>query len=159
MILRTDKLNEKESYKLLIGTVLPRPIAWVSSMDEQGHLNLAPYSFFTVGSKKPMTLIFCPLVPGQAGSKKDTLRNIERVPEFVVNLTNESTAPAMNLTATNLPHGESEFEWAGVEFSRFVRRSPREHHAVVARRVLDPVRRQVGEIPGVPLRHGVDHSR
>ncbi len=114
MILKPGELSIKESHKLLIGSVLPRPIAWVSTMDEQGNLNLAPYSFFTVGSRNPMTLIFCPLVPGLAGSKKDTLRNIQQLPEFVVNLTNEETAQAMNLTATDLPPGDSEFEWAGV---------------------------------------------
>ncbi|UCG26532.1 MAG: flavin reductase family protein [Chloroflexota bacterium] len=114
MILKPDELSAKENHKLLIGTILPRPIAWVSSMDAGGALNLAPYSFFTVGSRNPMTLIFCPLVAGQAGSKKDTLRNIEQRPEFVVNLTNEVTAEAMNRTATDLPPSESEFEWAGV---------------------------------------------
>ena len=114
MILKPDELSAKDNHKLLIGTILPRPIAWVSSMDVRGALNLAPYSFFTVGARNPMTLIFCPLVPGQGESKKDTLRNIEQLPEFVVNLTNEETAEAMNLTATELPHGESEFKWAGV---------------------------------------------
>lgn len=114
MILKPNELSAKDNHKLLIGTILPRPIAWVSTMDSRGALNLAPYSFFTVGSRNPMTLIFCPLVPGTAESKKDTLRNIEQLQEFVVNLTNEETAQAMNLTATDLPHGESEFEWAGV---------------------------------------------
>jgi flavin reductase (DIM6/NTAB) family NADH-FMN oxidoreductase RutF len=114
MILKPDDINTKDSHKLLIGSILPRPIAWVSSMDAQGNLNLAPYSFFTVGSRKPMTLIFCPLVPGEAGTKKDTLRNIEQLPEFVVNLTNEDTARAMNLSATDLRPGDSEFEWASV---------------------------------------------
>jgi len=114
MILNPDELDVKDRHKLLIGSVLPRPIAWVSSMDLEGNLNLAPYSFFTVGARKPMTLIFCPLVPSDPGSKKDTLRNIENRPEFVVNLTNEDTAQAMNLTATVLPAGDSEFEWAGL---------------------------------------------
>ena len=114
MILKPDELNTRDNHKLLIGSILPRPIAWVSSMDLLGNLNLAPFSFFTVGSREPMTLIFCPLVPGAAGTKKDTLRNIEQLPEFVVNLTNEDTAQAMNLSATDLPPGASEFEWAGV---------------------------------------------
>lgn len=114
MILKPDQLDIKDSHKVLIGSILPRPIAWVSSMDADGNLNLAPYSFFTVGARKPMTLIFCPLVPGEPGSKKDTLRNIEQRPEFVVNLTNEETAQAMNRSATVFPPGMSEFEWAGV---------------------------------------------
>ena len=61
-----------------------------------------------------MTLIFCPQTKGSEGEKKDTLRNIEALPEFVVNLTNEETAEKMNLTATVLPPGHSEFEWAGL---------------------------------------------
>jgi flavin reductase (DIM6/NTAB) family NADH-FMN oxidoreductase RutF len=61
-----------------------------------------------------MTLVFCPGVHGHSGQKKDTWRNIEQVPEFVVNITNEETAGRMNLCATLLPEGRSEFEWAGV---------------------------------------------
>jgi flavin reductase (DIM6/NTAB) family NADH-FMN oxidoreductase RutF len=61
-----------------------------------------------------MTLIFCPQRLGREAQKKDTLRNIEQLPEFVVNLTNEETAEQMNLTATVLPPDHSEFEWAGL---------------------------------------------
>lgn len=114
MIVKPSDIAPKDRYKLLIGSVLPRPIAWVSSMDPTGNLNLAPFSYFTVGARSPMTLIFCPQVPGKAGAKKDTLRNIESVPEFVVNITNEETAEKMNLTATVLPPGMSEFEWVGL---------------------------------------------
>ncbi len=114
MILDPNKLPQKDRYKLLIGTILPRPIAWVSTMSREGKLNLAPFSYFTVASTEPMTLLFCPQVPSDSGRAKDTLRNIEQVPEFVINLTNEETAEAMNLTATTLPYGQSEFEWAGV---------------------------------------------
>ncbi len=114
MILTPDDLKETDSYKLLIGAVLPRPIAWVSSMDREGTLNLAPFSFFTVVSSIPMTLLFCPQVPYHSPRKNDTLKNIEQVPEFVINVTNEDTMKAMNLSATELPYGESEFPWAGV---------------------------------------------
>jgi flavin reductase (DIM6/NTAB) family NADH-FMN oxidoreductase RutF len=61
-----------------------------------------------------MTLIFCPQTHSGTTDKKDTLRNIEKVPEFVVNLTDEETAERMNLTATVLPYGQSEFDWAGI---------------------------------------------
>ncbi len=114
MIIKPDDLPERDRYKILIGSILPRPIAWVSTMDEAGILNLAPYSYFTVGATRPMTLIFCPQTKGKEAEKKDTLRNIEAVPEFVVNLTNEETAEQMNLTATLLPPGHSEFEWANL---------------------------------------------
>lgn len=114
MEVRPGDLDAKERYKLLIGSVLPRPIAWVSTMDEKGNLNAAPFSFFTVGAREPMTLIFCPQLSSASPGEKDTLRNIAMVPEFVVNLTNEETAEKMNLTATSLPYGQSEFEWAGL---------------------------------------------
>lgn len=114
MDINPNTLNQKERYKLLIGVILPRPIAWVSSIDDQGNPNLAPYSFFTIGATDPMTLIFCPQIRTDSLEKKDTLRNIERIPEFVVNLTNEQTASAMNQTATVLPPGQSEFGWAGL---------------------------------------------
>jgi len=113
MIINPGKLNRKDRYKLMIGSVLPRPIAWVSTMDESGNLNLAPFSYFTAVCTEPMTLLFCPgILPN--GEKKNTWRNIEKVPEFVVNICNEETAVAMNLSATVLPYGQSEFEWAGV---------------------------------------------
>lgn len=101
-------------YKLLIGSVVPRPIAWVSTMSAAGEVNLAPFSYFTIAATVPMTLIFCPQIPTTTGQHKDTLRNIRAVPEFVVNITNEDTAESMNMTATELPHGASEFAWAGV---------------------------------------------
>ena len=113
MILNPPDLATHERYKLIIGAILPRPIAWVSSMDAAGRLNLAPFSYFTAVCPDPMTLLFCPGVHPD-GRKKDTWRNIEAVPEFVINLTNEETAWAMNLSATILPPGESEFDWAGV---------------------------------------------
>ncbi len=113
MILKPEEIARKDSYKLLIGSVLPRPIAWVSTVSADGRLNLAPFSYFTIVCPHPMTLLFCPGVHPD-GRKKDTWRNIEQVPEFVINLTNEETAERMNLSATLLPAGESEFEWAGV---------------------------------------------
>jgi flavin reductase (DIM6/NTAB) family NADH-FMN oxidoreductase RutF len=82
-------------------------------MDREGRLNLAPFSFFTVAAVTPLTLLFCPLVRPD-GSEKDTLRNVEERREFVINITGEETAEAMNLTATQLPHGDSEFAWAGL---------------------------------------------
>jgi flavin reductase (DIM6/NTAB) family NADH-FMN oxidoreductase RutF len=113
MILKPDELGRPERYGILIGSVLPRPIAWVSTMDLAGNLNLAPFSYFTAVCPQPMTLAFCPGVHAN-GQKKDTWRNIEQVPEFVINITNEETAERMNLSATVLPYGQSEFEWAQV---------------------------------------------
>lgn len=103
----------KDRYKIATGTVLPRPIAWVSTISTDGIPNLAPFSFFTVASSDPFTLLFsCSHKPD--GSKKDTWANAEASGEFVVNLTNQATAEAMNITATTFPHGVSEFDAAGL---------------------------------------------
>lgn len=113
MILDADKITHHDRYRLLIGSILPRPIAWVSTMDAAGRLNLAPFSYFNIVCPTPMTLVFCPGVHSD-GRKKDSWRNIEEVPEFVINITNEETAEVMNQTSAVLPAGQSEFEWAGL---------------------------------------------
>ena len=114
MIINPSEVSNKDRYKLMIGAILPRPIAWVSTIDRAGKLNVAPFSYFTGVCREPMTLLFCPGYSPQKAGKKDTLRNIEEVPEFVINLVNEDVAEAMNLTAAILPHGQSEFEFAGL---------------------------------------------
>ena len=68
-------LPERQRYKIATGTILPRPIAWVSSMDGQGRLNLAPFSYFTVAATDPLTLIVCPQL--RAGEKKDNFASGE----------------------------------------------------------------------------------
>lgn len=113
MILHVDDISHHDRYRLVIGSILPRPIAWVSTMDAVGRLNLAPFSYFNAVCPSPMTLVFCPSVHSD-GRKKDSWRNIEEVPEFVINITNEDTAEQMNLCSTLLPTGESEYDWAGV---------------------------------------------
>lgn len=113
MILHVDEITHHDRYRLMIGAVVPRPIAWVSTMDAAGRLNLAPFSYFNAVCPSPMTLVFCPGVHAN-GRKKDTWLNIEAVPEFVINITNEDTAALMNQTSAVLPAGQSEFEWAGL---------------------------------------------
>lgn len=114
MHLKPQDLSYQNRYKLAIGSVLPRPIAWVSTMDAAGRLNAAPFSFFTVACTDPLTLLFSAQIPQNTGQPKDTLNNIRALGEFVVNICNEDTAEAMNLTATVLPPGDSEFDWAGI---------------------------------------------
>ena len=118
MDLRPDEIPLRERYKLLIGAVVPRPIAVVSTLSRDGVANLAPFSFFCGVGSNPMTLAFCPgNAPG--GGPKDTLRNA-CLPadggrgEFVVNVATESWARRMAATAEALPYGESEFELAGL---------------------------------------------
>lgn len=114
MKINPDNLTSKDRYKLMIGAIVPRPIAWVSTIDAEGRPNLAPFSFFTAVCPNPMTLMFAPGWSDTRGRMKDTLVNIRAVPAFVVNIVNEATAEAMNLTATEFGAGVDEFAWAGV---------------------------------------------
>lgn len=113
MKLDFTQLPAREIYRWMIGTILPRPIAWVSTISADGRTNLAPFSFFQGITANPPTLMFVP-VNTREGAKKDTLRNIEQVPEFVVNLVSYELAEKMNATAALLPYGESEFEKFGI---------------------------------------------
>jgi flavin reductase (DIM6/NTAB) family NADH-FMN oxidoreductase RutF len=113
MILDPHEMPVRDRYKVAIGTVVPRPIAWVSSVDGQGNANLAPFSYFTIASSDPLTMLFS-VGHKPDGSKKDTWANAERTGEFIINIVDESTAAAMNETATTFAHGVSEFEMAGL---------------------------------------------
>jgi flavin reductase (DIM6/NTAB) family NADH-FMN oxidoreductase RutF len=104
----------KDNYKYLIGSILPRPIAWVSTVNTDGSFNLAPFSFFTAVSAKPMIIAFCPLIRTATGQKKDTLINIERTREFVVNFVSRELAEKCNLTSSELKYGDDEFKYAGL---------------------------------------------
>jgi flavin reductase (DIM6/NTAB) family NADH-FMN oxidoreductase RutF len=99
-------------YKILTGAVVPRPIAWVSTLDADGKPNLAPFSFFNAVCSNPPTLLFCPSIRGTDGARKDTYHNVRATGEFVINIVTEDTAAAMNISATELPSGANEFEMA-----------------------------------------------
>lgn len=103
-----------QNYKFLIGGILPRPIAVISTRNSNGTNNLAPFSFFTAVSAKPMIIAFCPLIRTSTGMKKDTVINIEREKEFVLNFCTEKFVNEINLTSTELPYGEDEFKFAGL---------------------------------------------
>src|ERR1041384_8583666 len=94
-----------ERYKILIGLVIPRPIAWISTWSENGVANCAPFSFFNVISEDPPLCILS-FNWRSDGTIKHTLKNIRRTGEFVVNLADEGTANAMHLSGTELPEGE-----------------------------------------------------
>src|SRR5687768_14798397 len=113
MLLDFSNLSPRDAYNWMIGTILPRPIAWVSTISNDGKTNLAPFSFFQGVTSNPPTLLFIP-VNKRDGAKKDTVRNIEQVPEFVVNLVPFALAEPMNNTSALLPYGESEFETYGI---------------------------------------------
>jgi flavin reductase (DIM6/NTAB) family NADH-FMN oxidoreductase RutF len=132
MRFETNKLTPQENYKLLIGGILPRPIAWVSSISNNGEVNLAPFSFFTVASANPPIVCFNPMY-NQGGKAKDTLRNIREQGEFVINTVSASHLDVMNKCCHELPHNTDEFEYAGIKKaeSYFVK-PPRVADAVVS---------------------------
>lgn len=113
MELDPHKISPLQLYKILTGSVLPRPIAWVSTMDASGHVNLAPFSFFNVVSVNPPVLGFSPLL-NDARAEKDTLVNIRQTGEFVVNVVSYQLAEQMNQTSAPYRSGVSEFEAAGL---------------------------------------------
>ena len=113
MELELAQLPVLERYKLLIGLVIPRPIAWVSTWSENGVANCAPFSFFNVISEDPPLCILS-FNWRSDGAIKHTLKNIRRTGEYVVNLADEATANAMHLTGTEIPEAESEFSRFGL---------------------------------------------
>jgi flavin reductase (DIM6/NTAB) family NADH-FMN oxidoreductase RutF len=108
------QIDPKERYKLLIGSVVPRPIALVSTMSAKGEPNLAPFSFFTVAAYNPMLIVFFPLRFKVEDQVKDTVRNIRETAEFVINITTEDIAEAVNLTSGRYDHGVNEFQISGL---------------------------------------------
>jgi flavin reductase (DIM6/NTAB) family NADH-FMN oxidoreductase RutF len=107
------ELAPHDRYKLLCGVVVPRPIALVTTLDENGAVNAAPFSFFNVFSEDP-PLVVLGLQHKPDHSPKDTTRNIHRSGEFVVHMVDEALSTAMNACAIDFPSGESEVEAAGL---------------------------------------------
>lgn len=99
----------RQIYFLMTGLVVPRPIAWISTLSEQGVRNVAPHSYFQVVANDPPHVIF------SSTGEKDTLRNVRATGEFVVNITTSHVLEEMNATAADLPPGEDEFTWFGIE--------------------------------------------
>lgn len=104
----------QDNYKFLIGSILPRPIAVVSTRNVNGTNNVAPFSFFTAVSASPMIIAFCPMIRSSTGMMKDTPINILREQEFVINFVSEDIVEKINMTSTELPYGEDEFVFAGL---------------------------------------------
>jgi flavin reductase (DIM6/NTAB) family NADH-FMN oxidoreductase RutF len=109
MIIDVASADVLTVYRALVGIVNPRPIAWVTTLDAEGRVNLAPFSFFNAFGANPPIVIFSPTLR-RDGTKKDTLKNLEVVPEFVLNAAVESLAEPMNATSKELPPGKSEAE-------------------------------------------------
>lgn len=109
MLIEVAKSSAIEVYSLLVGIVAPRPIGWVTTLDLEGRVNLAPFSFFNLFGANPPVVVFSPTIR-RNGTRKDTLLNVEATGEFVINAAVESLAEAVNLSSTELPPGESEVD-------------------------------------------------
>lgn len=146
-------------YKLLTATVVPRPIAWVGTLGADGHVNLAPYSFFGLMGSDPPVVAFAPGDRAD-GTPKDTALNIPPGGEFTVNMVSAALADAMNATATDFPHGHAEPDALGIALTPGVKvRVPRVAAAPAAlecREVqtltIGRTRIILGEVLGLTLR-------
>jgi len=106
------KTSELHSY--LLGAIAPRPIAFASTIDKNGGLNLSPFSFFNIFSTKPPIIIFSPARSGRTGSTKNTFDNIKEVPEVVINVVNYAIVQQASLSSGEYPKGVNEFIKAGL---------------------------------------------
>lgn len=112
-----------EVYTTLVAVVTPRPIAWVTSVDPEGRVNLAPFSFFNAFGANPPVVVFSPTLR-RDGSLKDTLRNVQATGEFVLNAAVESLAEQVNLSSKELPYGESEVDLTGLRLQPSLKVTP-----------------------------------
>ena len=106
--------DARNIYKLMVGAIVPRPIAFVSSLSATGVRNLAPFSFFTAISANPPAICFSPMVRLSDGAHKDTLNNVRATREFVVNIVSEDFKLQMNATSAEFPPEVDEFERSGL---------------------------------------------
>jgi flavin reductase (DIM6/NTAB) family NADH-FMN oxidoreductase RutF len=114
LIVDPGSTDPSSVYKLLIGAVVPRPIAFVSTVSPEGEFNVAPFSFFTVASPNPPVLIFSVGRRATPDPRKDTLRNITTAREFVVNIVSEEFGAKMNICAGDYPPDIDEFQLSGL---------------------------------------------
>jgi len=109
MFYETRERNHGLVFDPFKAIVAPRPIGWISSIDTEGRVNLAPYSFFNAVCSRPDIVMF------SSAGRKDSVSNLEATSEFVCNLTTWDLREAVNLSSATLPHGESEFEATGLK--------------------------------------------
>jgi len=114
MIFDPTKIPFQETHKLMIGSIVPRPIAFVSTLSKDGKNNVAPFSYFNGVCSKPPTIMFAPARRGWDGEEKDTLINIRDTEEFVVNIVSEPFAEKMVLCSTDFDSDVDEFGMSGL---------------------------------------------
>ena len=114
MIIEPAQQEPRDIYRLMTGLIVPRPIAFVSTLSADGIRNLAPFSFFTAISANPPVVCFAPMIRGRDAGLKDTLVNIEATGEFVVNIVSEEIAERMNSASADFPPEVDEFIESGL---------------------------------------------
>ena len=112
MQFNTQETDEKLLYKLLTGTIIPRPIGWISTIDKNGINNLAPFSYFNMVSSDPPCVMFS--TRRDNNKNKDTLNNVLETEEFVVNLVTHEVVEKMNATSATVASDVDEFELANL---------------------------------------------
>ncbi len=118
MEIQIQDLTVRDRYKLLIGTVVPRPIAWITTRADTGIVNLAPFSYFNAVASNPPTLaVSFSWNPDRDDHCKDSLRNLQTSRECVVNIVSAADAEVMNLTATDFPRDVGEVSYLGIALS------------------------------------------
>jgi flavin reductase (DIM6/NTAB) family NADH-FMN oxidoreductase RutF len=148
MLIDISQTSALDVYRLLISVVTPRPIAWVTSVDGEGHVNLAPFSFFNVFGAEPPVVVFAPNRK-RDGSKKDTLNNAQTTGQFVVNAAVADLAEQVNLSSKELPAGQSEVDLTGLSVLPSIKvRPPRLAESPVN---LECVVREILPIGGGPF--------
>ncbi|MGB3850892.1 MAG: flavin reductase family protein [Tunicatimonas sp.] len=113
-IIDPQQFTSSEFYQYMIEAVVPRPIAFASTVDSEGRVNLSPYSFFNAVSSNPPVLVFAPVNRNRDNTRKHTLDNVEACPEVVINVVNYAVAEQMSLTSTEYDRGVDEFVKAGL---------------------------------------------
>src|SRR6187401_2949657 len=108
-----DGIPLPKLHDILLGAVAPRPIAFASTIDAQGNINLSPFSFFNCFGSNPPILIFSPARRGRDNTTKHTLHNVQAVPEVVINVVTYGMVQQANVASGEYPEGVSEFEKAG----------------------------------------------
>lgn len=133
MISITPKdLSTKQMHAYLLGAIAPRPIAFASTVDKEGNVNLSPFSFFNVFSANPPIVVFSPARRGRDNTTKHTYENILEVPEVVINIVNYDMVQQASLASTEYAKGVNEFEKAGfTELASNVVKPPRVAEAPV----------------------------
>ncbi len=113
MLIDPATLNRRDIHEMLVAVVMPRPIAWVSTVDGKGVFNLAPFSMYTSVCLKPPIIALC-IGFDRSGRKKDTLTNLETSKDFVINIVEEDLAARMNQTSADYPPDADEFKEVGL---------------------------------------------